>query len=56
MQVVKTTDNTIGKVKRSGAILNALMPQYDVSIKTPYAIELNLWDESQPVLAVKKEK
>ena len=56
MQVVKTTDNTIGKVKRSGAILNALMSEYDVNIKTPYAIELNLWDESQPVLAVKKGK
>lgn len=56
MQVVKTSDNTIGKVKRPGAILNALMPQYDVKINTPYGIELNLWDESQPVLAVRKDK
>ena len=56
MQVVKTTDNTIGKVKRPGPILNALMSQYDVKIETPYAIELNLWDESQPVLAVKNDK
>ena len=53
-EVAKTTNNTIAKSPIPEFYLGTMLPPRNIKIDTPYAMQLDLWDQAKPILAVTK--